>query len=131
MKTALLLIAHGSPREDSNQDILSILEIVRLRNAFDEVAVAYLDCNTPDIAEAVEKLAADRVTRITAVPYFLHEGRHTAVDVPSELEKASNCFRTIEFLLGNYVGAHRAVTGVLSRRAREAMEQNRSTSPQK
>lgn len=129
MKTGLLLIAHGSPREESNHDILSVLEIVRLRNAYDEVAVAYLDCNPPDIAEAVEKLASEQVTRITAVPYFLHEGRHTAIDVPSELEKASNRFRTIEFLLGNYVGAHAAVTGVLARRAREAMEKSASASP--
>ncbi len=122
MKTALLLVAHGSPRAQSNADVLAVAELVRQQGTFTAVAVAYLDCNPPTIAEAIKGLVPANFGSITAVPYFLHEGRHTALDVPRQLAEMAQLYPGPEWKLGPSIGQFTAVTAVLARRAREALE---------
>ena len=49
MKTALLLIAHGSREPEANADLHHVVEAMRQRGQFDLVEAAFLELAEPDI----------------------------------------------------------------------------------
>ena len=58
MKTALLVMVHGSPRPVANGDMFRVVEEVKARAVFDHVAVGFMECNEPTIPDAVDACAA-------------------------------------------------------------------------
>jgi len=87
---ALLIIAHGSRREQSNEEIRQLTaKVAELSlNDFDLVDCAFLELSEPFIPEGIENLADKGAKHIKVLPYFLARGTHVADDVPAEVEKA-------------------------------------------
>ncbi len=83
----LLLIAHGSRRQASNDEVRALAERLRaLRDPrFDQVEVAFLELAEPSIPEALARCAAHGAGEITVFPYFLAAGTHVARDIPESL----------------------------------------------
>lgn len=117
---ALLLIAHGSPRAEANEDVLRLADLVRDRKVFDRVIVAYLDCNDPDIPTGVDLCVAAGAREIVAVPYLLHSGKHFLRDIPAILEDAEARHPDVTILMGDYVGHLPQMSDVLRDRVRTA-----------
>jgi sirohydrochlorin cobaltochelatase len=110
---ALLILVHGSPREESNIDMYEVVEEVRTTQKYFYVQVGFLECNDPPIPQAIEKCIEAGADRIIAVPYFLHAGRHVADDLPGFLEEASDKYPQLEILMGDYLGRELSLTKVL------------------
>lgn len=121
MKTALLVMLHGSPYAASNAPALRVVEDLRRSGRADAVHVGYLECNEPSIPDAVRQCVEAGAQRVIAVPYFLHTGTHVACDLPSLLEEAAQRWPDVEFLLAPYLGAAAELADILARRAREAL----------
>ncbi len=120
MKTALLVMVHGSPRPVANEDMYRVVETVKKRGAFDAVQVGFMECNAPTIPDTIEACVAGGAERIVAVPYFLHTGTHVADDLPTLLEEAQARYAHVEFAMGRYLGASPRLTDILAARARAA-----------
>ena len=120
MKTALLVMVHGSPRPVANGDMFRVVEEVKARNVFDHVAVGFMECNEPTIPDAVDACAASGAERIVAVPYFLHTGTHVADDLPTLLEEARERHPHVQFQMGRYIGTSPLLTDILAARAHAA-----------
>lgn len=118
--TALLLLAHGSPRPSANRDLLALADTIRQRGDFDFVQVGFLECNEPSIPDAIDACAASGADRIVAVPYFLHIGTHVAQDLPELLDAGRTRHPHVDFRLADYVGLSARVTDLLADRARAA-----------
>jgi sirohydrochlorin ferrochelatase len=118
--TALLILVHGSPREESNVDMYEVVEQVRAVQKYFYVQVGFLECNDPPIPQAIEKCIEAGAERIIAVPYFLHAGRHVADDLPGFLEEASDKYPQLEFLMGDYLGRELSLTKVLLQMAKKS-----------
>jgi len=112
---ALLLIAHGSRREASNQEVRELA--ARLGqiagDRFDRVVAAFLELAEPDIPSGVDRCVESGATTVTAVPYFLSAGRHVASDIPAELEKARRKHQAVTVHQSDYLGKHASVPGLL------------------
>ena len=117
MKTALLVMVHGSPRPVANEEMFRVVEVVKARHVFDHVEVGFMECNAPDIPTAIETCAAAGMDKIIAVPYFLHTGTHVADDLPTLLEEARKQHSHVEFAMGRYLGASPVLTDILADRA--------------
>lgn len=115
---ALLILAHGSPRPEANEDVLRLAELLRARAAYPLIAIGYLDCNQPDIPAAIDECVAHGATAIIAVPYFLHSGKHFFVDVPELLEEAARRHPSVPILMGDYVGHEPLIDDVIVDRVR-------------
>jgi len=112
---ALLLIAHGSRREASNQEVRELaarLEQI-IGERFDRVTPAFLELAEPDIPTGVDLCVESGTTTITAVPYFLSAGRHVANDIPTELEKAMRKHPAVTIHQSDYLGKHESVPELL------------------
>ena len=120
IRTALLVMVHGSPRPEANSQMYSVVELVRERRIFDVVEVGFMECNEPLIGDAIELCVMQNAERIIAVPYFLHTGTHVANDLPTLLDEAKLRHPQIQFAMGRYVGALDRLTEVLADRANAA-----------
>ena len=117
MNTALLVMAHGSPRDSANDDVRSVIAHVRAAGRFATVEIGYLECNEPTIPQAVAACAAAGATHIVAVPYFLHTGKHVADDLPTLLEAAQQQYPQIQFSMSPFLGTSPLVAEILLERA--------------
>ncbi len=85
---ALLVMAHGTPLEAANEPVRQLTAWLHEATGYAFAAAAYLDCNAPRIAEAIDAFAAQGARKIVALPYFLHRGRHLRQDLPALLAAA-------------------------------------------
>lgn len=117
MRTALLIMVHGSPRLEANSDMFRVADLNRERGVFDFVEVGFMECNAPDIPTAIQSLVDAGAERVIAVPYFLHTGTHVADDLPGLLEDAQARHSRVQFAMGRYLGASPRLTELLAARA--------------
>lgn len=110
---ALLIVAHGSPRAEANDAIRRTAEAVRERHVWPIVLIGYLDCNEPDIPSAVDHCIKAGATEITAVPCFLHSGRHFLIDLPALLIEAERRHSGVIIRMGDYVGRQPQIAGIV------------------
>lgn len=115
---ALLVMAHGSPRAESNEDIVTVVDRVRERGVYPIVRLGYLDCNSPDLPTAIDQCVADGATEIVAVPYFLHTGKHVLRDLPDLLDQAEARHSHLQIRMGDYLGHDPQMADVLLERCR-------------
>jgi sirohydrochlorin cobaltochelatase len=115
-KEALLVMVHGSPRPVANEDMFRVVEVIRQRGVFPIIAVGFLECNAPTIAEAIDSCVAQGATRVLAVPYFLHTGTHVMEDLPELLAAGRQRHPEVEFRLGDYLGRSERLTDIFAAR---------------
>lgn len=121
MPDALLVMVHGSPTPGANADMFAVVEELGARpealERFPIVEVGFMECNEPDVPEAIDRAVARGAGRVVAVPYFLHTGTHVADDLPTLLEEARARHPSVEFLMGDYIGLSPRLTDLLADRA--------------
>ena len=123
MRSALLVMVHGSPRAAANEPMYRVVELVRERGDYPVVEVGFMECNEPDIPTAIARCVGRGAERVDAVPYFLHTGTHVADDLPSLLEAAQERYPHVEFRLAEFLGRSPRVTALVARRAESAEKQ--------
>lgn len=84
VRTGLLVVGHGSRREEANAVLAGVAGALRER-FHGPVRHAYLELAEPGIADAFAALVADGCERVVVHPYFLYPGNHTSVDIPAIL----------------------------------------------
>ncbi len=118
---ALLLVAHGSRKPGSNDEIRTLA--VRLAqtpgHSFDWVDCAFLEITEPSISEGVLGCVRKGAKHITVLPYFLAAGRHVSEDIPAELEKARQDHPQVRITATPYLGAAQEIPDLLVRLSRE------------
>ncbi len=123
MKTALLLLGHGSRDPEGQTAFSSFAALVRRRAAdrFHPIQEAFLELAEPPIQEGVDRSVKGGPDRVAAVPIFLTEGGHVKKDIPDEIEQAQRRHPKIPIRLGRPLGSGPRVLEVLHERARETL----------
>ncbi|MEA2489067.1 MAG: sirohydrochlorin ferrochelatase [Acidobacteriota bacterium] len=117
---ALLVMAHGSPRPEANDDVRRVAELLRARGEYPIVVIGYLDCNQPDIPAAIDECVAAGASSIAAVPYLLHSGKHFLLDLPALLDEGSLRHPQVTIVMGDYIGREPQLADVLRDRVTAA-----------
>ena len=115
----LLLVAHGSRREESNIEIVSLSKKISTLEPkeFDKVMPAFLEFASPSIPEAIKKCTELGVTKVTILPYFLSAGVHITRDIPNEITEASEGNPGLEIKVANYFGSRDEIAQILLKTA--------------
>ena len=125
MANALLVMVHGSPRPIANEDMFQVVDTFRANptyaSHFPIVEVGFMECNEPNIPDAIARCVARGATTIVAVPYFLHTGTHVCEDLPHLLEQAQAQYPQVAFRMGDYIGLSPRLTAILANRAHQAL----------
>jgi len=115
----LLLVAHGSRREESNIEIESLSEKISTLEPkeFDKVMPAFLEFASPSIPEAIKECTDLGATKVTILPYFLSAGVHITRDIPNEIIEASEGSQGLEIKVTNYFGSRDEIAQILLKTA--------------
>ena len=104
MKT-LLLVAHGSRRAESNQEVLALAaSLDKPGSGFDRIDAAFLELAEPLIPDGLRAQIAAGATEIVVFPYFLSAGRHVVTDVPGEVESVAKAHPEVDIRMAPYLG---------------------------
>ncbi|NKB62113.1 MAG: cobalamin biosynthesis protein CbiX [Gammaproteobacteria bacterium] len=81
---ALLIIAHGSRREQANNEIQQLTEYLEENDQSDFAWVrhSFLEMGHPNIPGSINELIQNGAREIVVLPYFLAAGAHVAKDIP-------------------------------------------------
>ena len=118
-RTAVLLIAHGSRRESANNDLTRLAELVRARQKYAIVEIAFLELAEPTIPQGAATCVAHGATRILMLPYFLSAGAHVSEDLERFRQELRSEHASVRFELCPPLGLHPAIVDVVFDRLSE------------
>nr|WP_305891017.1 CbiX/SirB N-terminal domain-containing protein [Methylomonas sp. WSC-7] len=102
----MLVVAHGSRREDSNLEIRELTKQLRLMtNCFAAIDCAFLEIAEPSIAQALTQQITLGARQIVVMPYFLSAGRHVSIDIPEQVQRIRDTHPQIDIRIANHLGA--------------------------
>jgi sirohydrochlorin ferrochelatase len=119
VKTALLLIAHGSRQEEANADLRHVADELRQRG-HPIVEASFLELAEPGIEEGGCRCVAQGAGLVVLVPYFLSAGVHVRRDLSAARARLAERFPAVEFRLAEPLGRHPLLLDVVAERVREA-----------
>lgn len=112
----LLLVAHGSNRGNSNEEIETLARKLSYLGAeYEGVDYAFLELAEPNVVDALENLIAKGAESILILPYFLAAGKHVVKDMPAEIAKVKEAYPNIEIKLAPHLGAAEDIPRLLLR----------------
>ena len=86
MKTALIVLGHGSRAPEATETLAAVTAMVREKTDYERVAYASLQLSEPGLASVVQELVDDGMNRILVSPFLIAIGQHVKEDIPNELD---------------------------------------------
>ena len=112
---ALLLVAHGSRRESSNQEVRDLAVRLADRSAgrFGHVGCAFLEIAEPLIPEGIQQCIDRGADAVIVLPYFLSAGRHVVEDIPNDVAVKQAEHPEVDIRIAPYLGSVEGVIDLL------------------
>ena len=120
MKSAILLVDHGSRLPEANALLEQIRERVQERVPDRMVHTAHMALVPPSISEGVDACVAGGANEIVVQPYFLVPGSHTTHDIPTMVREAAGHHPGLRVRIGEPLGLHTKLIEVILERVEAA-----------
>jgi sirohydrochlorin ferrochelatase len=126
MKTGVIIVDHGSRRQESN----AMLEEVtaqfsrRFVDRYDIVEPAHMELAEPSIAAAYARCVQRGAERIVVLPFFLGPGKHWTQDIPQLAATAAKSFPNTRFHVSEPLGIDDLILDLLAKRIGNCIEHN-------
>jgi sirohydrochlorin ferrochelatase len=103
----LLIVAHGSRRAASNEEVRQLAGRVReLRSpGIDHVETAFLELAEPDITAGLMRCVELGAREIVLFPYFLAAGTHVVEDIPEVVAAFRAAYPDVTVRITGHLGA--------------------------
>lgn len=101
---ALILLAHGSRRAASNEEVQAMAAQIARRLPGLRVSAAFLELAEPEIGTAIDRQVAAGARQVLLLPYFLAAGRHVVEDIPAIVEARRARHAEVDIRLLPYLG---------------------------
>ncbi len=117
MKKAVLLVGHGSKDPEGNAEFEAFAQAAGMRYCM-------LDYVEPSLPTALASLAAEGITDLAVIPYFLFAGGHVKKDIPEIINTARKQYPKMAIYLGRHLGLENALLEVCAERCGEIKGRN-------
>jgi sirohydrochlorin ferrochelatase len=123
MKHAIIIVDHGSSREQSNQLLVQIAQAfaAKFASKYPIVEAAHMEMAEPSIRQAYAKCVERGATRITVCPFFLGPGKHMTVDIPQLVKDAAEEFPQTTVALTGVLAPDDLLLQLIDRRISETV----------
>ena len=104
---ALLLIAHGSRRKQSNDEVVMLADKLRQNcsQQYGIIHAGFLELSETLIPDGIRTCVDDGASEIIVLPYFLNSGRHVVEDIPRIVEQTRPQYPDVEIKIAQHLGA--------------------------
>ena len=109
----ILVIAHGSRAKETEATLEAVLSMVKQKLPEIVVEYAFMEFSDRTVEKGVSALAADGVTEIKVVPYFLFMGIHLKEDIPDMVTECAAGFPGIKITMGEPLGVDERIADIL------------------
>ena len=108
-QVGILVVGHGSRREEANADVRNAARLIAGRASFACVEPAFLEIVSPTIEEGFARLVRRGADHVIVHPYFLSPGRHTRGDIPVDVQAAASRHPGVTYRITEPLAAHPSV----------------------
>ena len=113
MKTAILIVDHGSKKKAANEMLKHIAEHVsRLRPEF-IVETAHMELADPSIQQGIQKCVELGAKTVVVHPYMLSPGRHATEDIPKMVQVCARHYPEIKIRVTEPLGVDSRIAEVV------------------
>jgi sirohydrochlorin ferrochelatase len=118
---AILLIDHGSRREEANEMLVHMAALVeRLSDGGVIVCPAHMELAEPSIPQGFAECVRRGADEVIAVPYMLSPGRHSTQDIPRMVKEAAVEYPVVSYRVTPALGLEEKLAAVVLERAKES-----------
>src|SRR5690606_37108786 len=114
---AILIVDHGSRREEANAQLGAIAALVKELAPEAIVELAHMELAAPSIREGLAECVRRGATEVVVVPYFLSAGRHVTQDIPRLVAEAARDHPTVRVRVTGALGPDRLLAALVLERA--------------
>ena len=105
----LIIMAHGSRREESNQEVVQLAKSLSslLKKQYDLVQACFLEVATPSLETLISQLQTNLNDFLifNIYPYFLNTGKHIKIDIVEQVLKMRTKYLHSHFDLLEHFGS--------------------------
>src|SRR3954471_9633741 len=118
MKTGIIIVDHGSRREESNRMLEGVAEAFarRFEERYEVVEPAHMELAEPSIATAYGRCVARGATRVVVCPFFLGPGKHWTQDIPGLTAAAAAQYPETKYHVAPTLGIDDLILDLLEKR---------------
>lgn len=114
---AILLIDHGSVRQEANEMLERVAALVRqIAGPGVIVHAAHMELAKPTIAAGFRHCVEEGATEVIAFPYMLSPGKHSTRDIPRLVAEAAAAFPHVGYHVTEAFGLHEKLAEVVLER---------------
>lgn len=126
LQNGIIIVDHGSRREESNRMLESVADLFakRFAAAYKIVEPAHMELAEPSIATAYKKCVERGAERIVVCPFFLGPGKHWTQDIPRLTSEAAAAFPKTRFHVTQTLGIDDLILDLLDKRVRSCVDQD-------
>ena len=120
MEQAVILLGHGSIREQANTEVRNMWRMVAQQLPNLSVSGSFVEVAEPTLEQEIARLAEAGAKRIVIVPMFLTCGNHLSNGIPKILEAMEQRYPHIKIDLTQHLGIDPLLAEIIENRLREA-----------
>jgi sirohydrochlorin ferrochelatase len=112
---ALIIVAHGSRKDASNKEVMTLGEKVEflLGEHYAYVMTAFLEFTSPSLEESIHSCIEKGANEIVILPYFLASGNHVSRDIPEVVAKIQASYPNTKMVLKEHIGSASGMAALL------------------
>jgi len=119
MNKALLVVAHGSRRVLSNQEVKQMTaqlrdQLTKTKSNYCHIDCAFLELAEPSIPHGITHCLTAQAQQIQILPYFLSAGRHVSEDIPRIVAEQQACYPDVSIQILPHIGAAQTMAMLLA-----------------
>jgi len=122
VKTAVIILFHGSRAEEAGEIAARIAAEVGKLGKFGVVTTAFLQHAKPNLIEAVHTCIRQGAGKIIVVPFFLQLGMHVTSDIPVLMDRVKKQYPDLSIVATGAVGTHPLMADIVVKMAREIQD---------
>ena len=113
----MIVIAHGSREEESNQAFLDFIDKFRKSEDNKFVQPAFLELFKPTIPQAIDLCVEEGAEEIMVVPFMLLPGKHVKTHIPEFIQQAKMKYPQLDFHYTGPLADHPGMLDILAHKA--------------
>ncbi len=119
----IIVIDHGSRREESNDQLLEYVELLKQHAGYKIVEPAHMEIASPNMAMAMDQCVRQGARYVVIHPWFLGPGRHWREHIPLLAAEAARAYPQLAYVITEPLGLHPGLVKATCDRITDALQQ--------
>lgn len=109
---AVLLVSHGSRSPKTKEEIFALVNNLRQRLPEVIVEFAFLEIESPNIPEGIDRCVSQGATSVVVTLNFLNAGRHVDEDIPAIVRASQKKYPQVKFSISKPLGQYAQIPNI-------------------